>query len=70
MVKGSGPVAVTSTLDIATFLSKEILDIQANIECGFTLKRERDKRKTYSQMNSKDNYSQFNLIIWSVWQID
>ena len=28
--------------------SKEFLDIQANIECGFTLKRVRDMIRTYS----------------------
>ena len=28
--------------------SKEFLDIQANIECGFTLKCERDMTRTYS----------------------
>ena len=63
MVVSSGPVAVTSTLDIATVLSKEFLDIQANIECVFTLKRVRNKRRTYSQMNRKDKYSQLNLLI-------
>ena len=31
------------------FLSKEFLDIQANIECGFTLKCVRDMITTYSQ---------------------
>ena len=30
-------------------LSKEFLDIQATIECGFTLKRVRDMTRTYSQ---------------------
>ena len=33
---------------IAPALSKEFLDIQATIECGFTLKRVRDMTKTYS----------------------
>ena len=28
--------------------SKEFLDIQATIECGFTLKRVRDMTRTYS----------------------
>ena len=32
------PGAVVSTLDIATVSSKQFLNIQANIECGFTLK--------------------------------
>ena len=46
---GSSPAAVTKTSDIKTVSSKEFLDIQANIECGFTLKRARDMIITYSQ---------------------
>ena len=42
MVLGSSPVAVTSPSDFAPASSKEFLDIQAIIECGFTLKRIRD----------------------------
>ena len=34
--------------DFAPASSKEFLDIQATIECGFTLKRVRDMIKTYS----------------------
>ena len=48
MVLGSSPVAVTSPSDFAPASSKEFLDIQANIECGFTLKRVRDMTRTYS----------------------
>ena len=48
MVVGSNPVAVTETSDFAPVSSKEFLDIQATIECGFTLKRVRDIIKTYS----------------------
>ena len=44
---GSNPVAVTSPSDFAPASSKEFLDIQATIECGFTLKRVRDMIKTY-----------------------
>ena len=43
------------------------LDIQATIECGFTLKRVRDKIITYSQMHRTDKYSQHSSIIWPVW---
>ena len=43
MVVGSNPVAVTSPSDFAPASSKEFLDIQATIECGFTLKRVRDR---------------------------
>ena len=48
MVVGSNPVAVTSPSDFAPASSKEFLDIQATIECGFTLKRVRDMIKTYN----------------------
>ena len=34
--------------------SKEFFDIEANIECGFTLKRVRDMIRTYSQVNRTD----------------
>ena len=47
MVVGSNPVAVTSPSDFAPASSKEFLDIQATIECRFTLKRVRDMIKTY-----------------------
>ena len=49
MVVGSSPVTVTWTSDSALASSKEFLDIQATIECGFTLKRGRDMIRTYSQ---------------------
>ena len=47
MVLGSSSVAVTSPSDFAPASSKEFLDIQATIECGFTLKRVRDMTGTY-----------------------
>ena len=46
MVVGSSPVAVA---DIVLVSSKEFFDTQANIECGFTLKRVRGMIRTYSQ---------------------
>ena len=49
MVLGSCPAAVTSPSDFAPALSKEFLDIQATIDCGFTLKRVCDMTRTYSQ---------------------
>ena len=49
VVLGSSPVAVTSPSDFAPASSKEFLDIQATVECGFTLKRVRDMIRTYSQ---------------------
>ena len=45
-------LAVTSPSDFAPGSSKEFLDIQAAIECGFTLKRVRDMTRTYSQYKS------------------
>ena len=38
----------TSPSDFALALSKEFLDIQATIECGFSLERVRDMTRTYS----------------------
>ena len=40
----------TSPSDFAPASSKEFLDIQATIECGFTLKRVRDMTRTYSKV--------------------
>ena len=51
MVLGSSPVAVTYTSDIAPVSSKEFLDIQAAIGCGFTLKRIRGMGRAYSEAN-------------------
>ena len=48
MVLGSSPVAVTYSSGFAPAWSKEFLDIQATIECGFTLKRVRGMTRTYS----------------------
>ena len=39
---GLSPVGVTETSDIVPVSSKEFLDIQATIECTFTLKQVRD----------------------------
>ena len=47
---GLRPAAVTETSDFAPVSSKEFLDIQATIKCGFILKRVRDMIRTYSQM--------------------
>ena len=52
MVLGSSPVAVTQTSDFEPALSKECLDIQATIECGFALKRVCDMIRRYSQYNN------------------
>ena len=47
VVLGSSPVAVTEPSEFAPASSKEFLDIQATIECGFTLKRVRNMTRTY-----------------------
>ena len=54
-------------IDMAPASSKEFLDIQATVECGFTLKLVRDMIKTYNQMHRTDKYSQHSSIIWPVW---
>ena len=51
-------------------LSKELFDIQANIEYRFILKRAHYMTKTYSQMHGIDKYSQFNSIISWIWPND
>ena len=65
MIVGSRPVAVTYTSDNAAVSSKEVLDIQATIEYGFTLKRVRDMTKTYVQPKkyfrpNKKHFAQFS----------
>ena len=57
------------TSDFAPALRKEFLDIQATIECGFTLKRVRGMTRTYCQMHRTDKYSEHSWIIWAVWPI-
>ena len=60
---GSSPVAVTSPSDFTPASSKEFLDIQATIKCGFTLKHVRDMSRTYSQMHHAGKYSEYTSII-------
>ena len=47
--------------------SKDFLDIQVTVECGFTLKLVRDMIKSYNQMHRTDKYSQHCSIMWPVW---
>ena len=61
MVLGSSPDAVTSPSDFAPTSSKEFLDIQATIECGFTLKHVRDMTRRYSQMHRTYKYTELVL---------
>ena len=58
----SSPVA-----DIAPVSSKEFLEIQATIECGFSLKGVRDMLRTHSQMHRTDKYSQHSPVMCLVW---
>ena len=51
---------------VAPVSSKEFLDIQATVECGFTLKRVPDMKITCNQMHCTDKYSQHNSIIWPI----
>ena len=51
MVLGLDSVAVTQTSDVAPVLSKKFLNIQATIECKFTLKRIRGMIITFSKMH-------------------
>ena len=44
--------------DVVLVSTKGFLDIQATIECGFSLKRVRDVISTYSQMYCRDKYSE------------
>ena len=67
VVLGSNPVAVTLPSDFAPASSKEFVDIQATIDCGFTMKCVCDMTRTYSQMHRTDKYSEQSSIIWSVW---
>ena len=53
MVVDSSPAAVTKTSDYAPALSKEFLDIQATIECGFTLKNVHDMKEHTVKSRSK-----------------
>ena len=67
VVVGSSPIAIAQTSGFVSVSSKEILDIQVTIVCGFTLKRLRDMIRTYTQMHRTDKCSQQSLIIWPFW---
>ena len=43
-------------VDTALVSSKKFLEIQATIECRFTLKRARDMKRRYSQINPSNKY--------------
>ena len=66
VVLRSRPVPVTSPSDFDSASSKDFLDIQATIECGFTLKGVRGMTITYSQMHRTDKYTEHSSIIWPV----
>ena len=54
VVVGSSLAAVTETLDFALVSSKDFFDIQATIECGFTLNCVFDIKRTYIQIHRTD----------------
>ena len=60
-------IAVTLTSDNVPVWSKEFLDIQATMECGFTLNCICDIIRTYSQIHHTDKYSWHSSIIFPVW---
>ena len=67
VVEGSSPVVVTKNSDLSLVLGKEFLDIEATVECGFTLKCVRDMKRKYSQCavqisshNSGQSFGQFS----------
>ena len=62
--KLSSPSSLSS--DFTPASSKELHDIQVNIESRFTLKRVRDIIRTYSQKHRTDQYSRHSSIIWPV----
>ena len=45
--------------------SKEFLDIQATVECGFTLKLVRDMIKTYNPLFTSNS----NIVFVRIWSI-
>ena len=63
----SSAVAATRTSDFGLASSKEFLDIEATIECGFPLKCVSDMTRTYSQMHRTDKYLEHSSIVWPVW---
>ena len=64
VVLDSSSVVVISTLDMMPVLAEMFLDIQATLECRFTLKRGCDMIRTYSQMHRTDKDSQNSSTIW------
>ena len=79
-LSGSGSESSCSDLNFRfrPASSKELLDIQATIECGFTLKRVRDIIRIYSQMHRTDKHSKqfsrlaslakwLSVCLWTKW---
>ena len=67
VVPASSLVALILNSDFAPAPSKEFLDIQASIECGFTLNRVRDMKRTCSQMHHTGKCSEHSSILLPVW---
>ena len=47
---------------ISPVSSKKFLEVQATLECRFTLKRARDMMRTYSQINPSNKYVKQRLL--------
>ena len=60
------PLQSLKISDIASVSSKEFLNIQANVECGFLPKCVGYMTKIYSQMHRTYKYLQHSSIIWPV----
>ena len=66
-LSGCGLESSYSQLDFAPASSKEILDIQATIKCGFTLKRVSDMTKRYSHLKKEFFFNQLTNWLWWWW---
>ena len=67
VVQGLSLGAISYILDFPLASSKDFLDIDATIECGFTLKRVRDMTITYSPVYRTDRHSKHSWIISTIW---
>ena len=58
------PLSLQTNIQVNTapVSSKKFLEIQATLECKFTLKRARDMMRTYSQINPSNKYVKQRLL--------
>ena len=67
VVAGWSTVWITWTSNLAPPTSKEFIDIEGTIECGFTVTRVSEVTRRYSQMQRTDKYSKYGSVIWQLW---